>query len=237
MAASLSGTLERATDTQAGPAIPPIARRVRRAGLTYLGPRPLAELFHAARAAERERRPGIFVEAGCARGGSAIVLAKAKRRRRPLHVHDVFGMIPPPGERDGSDVHERYREIASGEARGLAGKRYYGYEPDLRRQVECSFAEFGLPCEEHSVRLIEGLFEDTITGEEPVALAHVDGDWYESVRTCLERLAPRLVPGGVMVIDDYHMWSGCREAVDEYLARNPGELRPERRARLHLVRA
>jgi hypothetical protein len=27
--------------------------------------------------------------------------------------------------------------------------------------------------------------------DEPVALAHIDADWYESVRTCLQRLARR----------------------------------------------
>ncbi len=73
------------------------------------------------------------------------------------------------------------------------------------------------------------MFQDTITGDEPVALAHIDGDWYESVRTCLERIGPRLSPGGVMVIDDYFYWSGCRTAVDEFLAKHPDDYRTVRR--------
>ena len=78
------------------------------------------------------------------------------------------------------------------------------------------------------------MFQDTITGDEPVALAHIDGDWYESVRTCLERIGPRLSPGGVMVIDDYFHWSGCRTAVDEFLAKHPDDYRTVRRTRLHI---
>ncbi len=75
---------------------------------------------------------------------------------------------------------------------------------------------------------------DTLTGDEPVALAHIDGDWYESVLTCLVRIGPRLSSRGVMVIDDYFYWSGCRRAVDEFLAEHPGEYRTVRRTRLHI---
>ena len=44
--------------------------------------------------------PGIFVEAGCALGGSTIVIAHAKEQERPLRVYDVFDMIPPPTAED-----------------------------------------------------------------------------------------------------------------------------------------
>jgi asparagine synthase (glutamine-hydrolysing) len=54
------------------------------------------------------------------------------------------------------------------------------------------------------------------------------------VRTCLERIGPRLSPGGVMVIDDYFHWSGCRTAVDQFLAKHPDDYRTVRRRRLHI---
>jgi asparagine synthase (glutamine-hydrolysing) len=73
--------------------------------------------------------------------------------------------------------------------------------------------------------------------ERPVAFVHIDGDWYESVMTCLTRLAPRLVPGGVLVIDDYDAWSGCRSAVDEYFADRRAEFAFVGKSRLHIVRA
>jgi asparagine synthase (glutamine-hydrolysing) len=53
--------------------------------------------------------------------------------------------------------------------------------------------------------------------------------------TCLERIAPLLVPGGRIVLDDYYMWSGCRRAVDEYFE-GRDEFRLEQRAKLHVVR-
>ena len=210
--------------------------RARAEHLTYLKPENLRELARAVRELEEDGLPGLVIEAGTARGGSAIVLAAAKARERPMKVYDVFGMIPAPGERDGADVHERYATIASGDARGVGGETYYGYRNDLYSEVRESFSRLGVPVEENNVELIRGLFEDTIELDEPVAFAHLDGDWYESTMTCLERIAPLLVPGGRIVLDDYYKWSGCRAAVDEYFASRDG-FRLERRARLHVVRA
>jgi asparagine synthase (glutamine-hydrolysing) len=186
--------------------------------LTYLDREALDDLYERVEELEREQRPGIIVETGCALGGSAIVLASAKRAARPLCVYDVFGMIPPPSARDGADVHSRYAVIASGQSSGINGETYYGYKPDLYGEVTANFARHGLPLDRHSVSLIKGLYADTLHPEHPVALAHIDCDWYESVTTCLERIVPRLVVGGVLVIDDYHSWSGCKAAVDHYFA-------------------
>ncbi|MGC5167015.1 TylF/MycF/NovP-related O-methyltransferase [Luteimicrobium sp. DT211] len=209
--------------------------RVRAEHLTLLQPTPLAELGHAMLDAELRGLEGLVIECGTARGGSAIVLASAKAPERRMMVYDVFGMIPPPTDRDGEDVHARYRTIVDGHAQGVAGETYYGYRDSLYDEVTASFSRLGVTVEEAHVSLVKGLFQDTIEGDEPVALAHLDGDWYESTRTCLERIGPRVVPGGRLVIDDYFSWSGCRDAVDEFVAANPG-FRRELHSRLHLVR-
>ena len=224
---------------ESAPALPPEVEetiaRARAEHLTYLKPGNLRELAALVVELERAGRSGLIVEAGTARGGSAIVLAAAKAAERPMKVYDVFGMIPPPGEHDGEDVHERYEKIATGAAKGVGGETYYGYRGDLYHEVTESFERLGVPLAEHNVELIQGLFEDTIELDEPVAFAHLDGDWYESTMTCLTRIAPLLVPGGRIVVDDYDKWSGCRAAVDEYFARRDG-FRFERRAKLHVVR-
>ena len=115
------------------------------------------------------------------------------------------------------------------------GDTYYGYRDDLLGEVTRSFERHGVPVEANHVELIQGLFQDTISGDEPVAFAHLDGDWYASTMTCLTRLAPRLSTGGRIVVDDYDTWSGCRTAVHEYFTGRPG-YRFERRGRLHIVR-
>jgi O-methyltransferase len=218
------------------PALHPIIRQVRKQRLTYLPVGALNDLYAAAAAADEQGRPGVLLEAGCALGGSAIVITQAKDAGRPLYIYDVFGMIPPPTDEDGPDIHERYEKIKSGGAAGIGGDPYYCYEDALMDRVRDTFDTFDLPVEDNAVTLVQGLFQDTITGDEPVALAHIDGDWYDSVRTCLERIGPRLTPGGVMVIDDYFYWSGCRTAVDEFLAANPDDYTTVRQTRLHIVK-
>ena len=203
--------------------------------LTYLKKVDLLMLARLVRETEESGRPGLIIEAGAARGGSAIVLGAAKSPERRLNVYDVFGMIPPPSDSDGPDVHARYDKIVRGESRGVGGETYYGYREDLYDEVTASFASMGVPVEANNVSLVRGLFQDTVDIDEPVAVAHLDGDWYESTMTCLERIAPHLVPDGRIVLDDYYAWSGCRRAVDEYFAGRPG-FQVEMRSKVHVVR-
>jgi asparagine synthase (glutamine-hydrolysing) len=208
-------------------------KRVRDAKLTYLDERALVDLATLAR--HTRTMNGIIVEAGSALGGSAIVLAAAKHSRTPLHLYDVFGTIPPPTSADGEAAARRFEEIASGDSSGIGGETYYGYRSDLLGAMRTAFCDAGLDPEVNEVFFHPGLFDDTMNIQEPVVLAHLDCDWYDSVQTCLERIWPRLVPKGVIVVDDYSYWEGCRRAVDDFVARTPG-LRVIRRSRVHLVK-
>ncbi len=222
----------RVTDPQAYS----IIQAVRAARLTYLSVQALDDLRNAARRADEQRVAGAIIEAGVALGGSAIVLAKFKADARPLYLYDVFGMIPPPSADDGPDAHARYADIASGRSSGIGDDRYYGYEDGLLEKVQQNLVQFGVDRERSHVDVFPGLFENTLMIDEPVALAHIDCDWYQSVMVCLERIVPRLAMGGVVVIDDYRDWSGCKRAVDEYFAARRAEFKFTMRARLHIER-
>lgn len=187
------------------------------ARLTYLSHRKLRSLVDTLRSIESSSIPGIVMEAGCALGGSAILLAKIKNRERTQRVYDVFGMIPAPTKDDTPDVHERYKVIVEGASSGIGGNKYYGYEDDLYSKVVSNFRSFDVVPEDRNVELIKGLVQDTLFVTEPVALAHIDVDWYDPVMTCLQRIYPNLSPGGSIILDDYHDWGGCRKATDEYL--------------------
>lgn len=235
LAALRAWSLDVFPDLSLPPELPAQLQGLREEGLTFLAEDQLVSLACCVHEAEIARREGALVETGAARGGSAIAMALAKAPHRPLYVYDVFGEIPPPGDRDGVDVHARYADIVAGRERSHDDDDYYGYRPDLKTEVTESFDRHGVPLAEHNVTLVEGLFQDTLTGDWPVALAHVDGDWYDSTRTCLERIAPRLVPQGRIIIDDYYTWSGCRDAVHDYFDGRKG-FRLEMRAKVHVVR-
>jgi asparagine synthase (glutamine-hydrolysing) len=216
-------------------AVPPVVRAVRAASLTYLDDAALVDLFNDVRTIEANRREGILIEAGCALGGSAIVIATAKSPERPLFVYDVFGRIPAPSEHDDVDVHKRYQVIRTGQSVGLGGNTYYGYEENLLETVIGNFRRHAVPVGAHNVHLVKGLFHETLWVGQPVALAHIDGDWYESVMTSLQRIEPHLTQDGVIVIDDYYAWSGCRKAVDEYFSDKRDRYEFIRKARLHIA--
>jgi asparagine synthase (glutamine-hydrolysing) len=205
-------------------------------GWTYLNRGALLELHDSIAALERTQPSGIFVEAGCALGGSAIVITQAKATNRPLYVYDAFGMIPPPSERDHGDAHERYAAIKAGRSAGIRGQQYYGYEENLLKKVQDNFARCGLPAAENQVQFVAGFYEETLQIDQPVALAHIDCDWHDSVMTCLERIEPHLVKGGLLIIDDYDEWSGCKRAVDSYFANRKDEFDFILKSRLHIVR-
>jgi Macrocin-O-methyltransferase (TylF) len=217
------------------PLVAACIERVKTKKLSYLKEDALWDLAEAVRDLERSGIEGTLVEAGCALGGSALVIAAAKSADRPFLVFDTFGLIPPPSEPDGPDVWERYRIISEGKSTGINGDPYYGYEADLLAKVTQTFRDFDLETERNRIQLIKGDYRDTLRLNQPVALAHIDCDWYESVLVCLNAIEPRLVRGGRLVLDDYDSWSGCRRAVDAYFADRHG-VRFVQKSRMHVIK-
>ena len=202
--------------------LPRVYRDVRNERLTYLSRRKLISLNRVISEIKQRNVPGDFAEFGVALGGSAIVLAKSLDGRRCLDGYDVFGMIPPPGEKDGDDSKRRYRIIEARKSAGIGGDEYYGYVENLYELVVRNFERFGLSIDGGRVRLHKGLYEETahLDLAQRLALVHIDCDWYEPVALCLSRTLDHLSPGAIVVVDDYNDYSGCRQAVDEFVRRH-----------------
>ena len=131
--------------------------------------------------------------------GLALERAGAERT---LWAFDTFEGIPPATEADPDFAIAR---LYTGEFRGE------------QAEVEALLARLGVL---ERTRLVKGLFQDTVPTAPigAIAVLHLDGDWYESVKVCLDHLYDRVSPGGVIQIDDYGHWEGARKAVDEFLA-------------------
>lgn len=71
-------------------------KRVQTENITYLESAALLDLYMSVTKLESETRFRIMIEAGCALGGSALVLASAKNLARLFYIYDNFEMIPPP---------------------------------------------------------------------------------------------------------------------------------------------
>jgi O-methyltransferase len=157
------------------------------------------------------------VECGVWRGGSMQAAARALLASgdssRDLYLFDTYEGMPPPSEEDLRYDGKPAEELLASAERETSKVWAVATLDDVQE----GFAQVGYPAER--VHFVKGLVEDTIPGSAPerIAILRLDTDWYESTRHELEHLYPRLVPGGVLLLDDYGYWEGARQAVDEFL--------------------
>lgn len=202
-----------------GPENAEIIRRV--ADFTATSPERVDSLVDAVSYLVAAEIPGAFVECGTWKGGSMMAiayrLAALGVQDRELFLYDTFAGMPAPGEHDvdhaGRPAHSAHAERNGDES----GSDWYA-EP--LRAVRRNMQRTRYP--EERIHYVEGRVEETIPGVVPdsIALLRLDTDWYESTRHELVHLYPRLASGGVLIVDDYGHWQGCRRATDEYFAEN-----------------
>ncbi len=173
---------------------------------------------------DKARIPGSLVECGTWKGGASGMMALAHLKSgvpsRELHLFDSFQGLPEPDkERDGESA-VRY---ASGRAGGALNSIRKCVGP-LEENKHLLADVIGFPSRLTYYHV--GWFQETLR-EVPktlgaIALLRIDGDWYESTKICLDTLYAQVSSGGIVVIDDYGKWPGCRKAVDEFMAKlNP----------------
>ena len=166
---------------------------------TFLDVRSQQVLHVAARLASTVE--GDVVELGVARGGSTALLADALPDRRIIAVDSFAGL----------QDHGAFDPPADGE--------WFMPDEGVTRAKLSRYA---------NVELVVGHFPDPGVleqiGDGPFALAHYDADLYEPAMAFFEYVWPRLVPGGVLVVDDYgpgSHWAGVYAAVRDFFGRAP----------------
>jgi O-methyltransferase len=165
---------------------------------------------------EERRIPGGIVECGVWKGGSMMAAALALRALestcRRLYFFDTFAGMTPPGDADVDWQGRPARDLLEQE----------NAEGDLMR-ARCSLADVKqammltrYPWEK--LIFVPGEVQRTLPEQAPdsIALLRLDTDWYDSTYHELEHLYPRLVDGGILIVDDYGHWQGARKAVDDY---------------------
>lgn len=176
----------------------------------------LASMLDVVCHVHRANIQGSIVECGVWRGGNMLLAASALQSlgdtSRDLYLYDTFEGMTKPTDIDCDYLGQAAGTLLAQAPRG-AGIWCEAGINDVKRTMNGS----GYPAER--MHFIQGPVEETIPRVIPVAIAvlRLDTDWYESTKHELHHLFPRLVPGGVLIIDDYGHWQGARRAVDEYL--------------------
>ena len=178
---------------------------------TMVKNRNLRTLYDLVDQVNRSQIPGDIVECGVWNGGSAAIMGAVsmgepfQKELRTIWLFDSFEGLPPPGEKDGNLEKQNY---------------FPGWNKGNVRLVREVFEKIGYPS--GKLKIVPGWFDETLIREpiKDIVILHIDADWYESVKTVLEMLYNRVVPGGFVVLDDYGLWPGCGRAVSDYFSEN-----------------
>lgn len=165
----------------------------------------------------RNKISGAIVECGVWKGGSVAAMISRlmdnNDQTRKVFLFDTFAGMTAPTEFDkkGSvNVAKKFEDSQKGD------HNEWCYSP--LTTVKETISATGYP--ESNVSYVQGDVLKTLpeTGTGEIALLRLDTDWYESTKCEMEYLYPRVVQGGVIIVDDYGAWEGARKAVDEYFA-------------------
>lgn len=177
-------------------------------------------LYRAVKYIAENNIEGDIVECGVWRGGSsmtiALTLKNLNKTDKKMYMFDTYTGMSEPTDKDVS------AEGQSADKKWEASKKQdfntwaYASLEEVKHNMETT----GYPQEK--IIFIKGKVEDTIpkTIPEKISLLRLDTDWYESTKHELEHMFPRLVKGGVLIIDDYGNWQGAKTAVDEYFKKH-----------------
>lgn len=155
-------------------------------------------------------RPGSVVECGVWRGGMSAAIAEIMGTEREIYLFDSFEGLPDATEKDGEAALEYQKNTNA-----------IDYHDNCKAEIE--FAQQAMKlANAQNVKYIKGWFEKTLPGYQfntPILILRLDGDWYDSTMQCLDNLYDKVVPGGLILIDDYHTWEGCTKAVHDFLSK------------------
>ena len=172
---------------------------------------------------------GDFVEMGCYKGDTSLLLAEILRdynRGVPVEKLGKSGGKDVEGDVSGEtvkklwiyDSFEGLPEKAGEDESALGVDFRKGELAVTKREVKERFLRAGLP-----VPVIKKVwFSDLIEADLPerIAFAFLDGDLYESIKCSLRLVGPKMMKGGVILVHDYSnpALPGVARAVDEWLA-------------------
>lgn len=163
--------------------------------------------------------PGAFVECGVWRGGSAVIIALALKQRgikRPIILFDTFAGMTEAGPED-VDYHGDHADVLLAGGKGERVAELVAARAPLEHVREVMAAT---GYDQRFVRMVAGDVRVTLPQTQTlrIALLHLDTDFYDSTHASLVQLYPRVVEGGLVIVDDYGHWRGARRAVDNYFA-------------------
>jgi len=161
---------------------------------------------------------GDVIECGVYMGGSAILMAKklvALGSEKKLYALDTFEGHPYDDESDMPEELKNEVYVKESPRKGKGKRNDVNFD-----EIKKIFLRENLD----NTIFLKGLFEESFKKipDKKFCFAHVDADFYVSVKQCIEFLKDRMVSKGIILFDDYNSpgYLGCNKAVDDLLGRS-----------------
>lgn len=160
---------------------------------------------------------GDFVECGVWKGGNIILfklILDLLKLNKNIYAFDTFEGMPEPGEKD-FDLKNIDAKKTFDKYKNKDIKWCYSTLDEVKSNIKSFNANYI-----ETYNFVKGKVEETLNDEKnlpnKISLLRLDTDFFDSTKKELEVLFPKLVSGGVLIIDDYGHWKGAKKAVDQY---------------------
>lgn len=181
----------------------------------------LQNSYNSAQHCIKNNIEGDFIECGVAAGSQIAAMALAcqvNNVARTIWAFDSFQGIPMACENDdqqpGIEVFKEPRKKVKDKKSLLISS---GVTVHSLENVKSNMKQWDIDL--NYFKFVPGWFQDTVADYalqiNRISILRLDGDLYESTRVCLEHLFPKLVSGGILIVDDWAL-KGCRLACDRY---------------------
>ena len=154
-------------------------------------------------AKEQVGASGDFVELGCYKGDTSLLLAEVLvGSDKKLWIYDSFEGLPEKRTEDVSVMGENFK----------GGELFV-----TKREVKERFLRARLPVPIIKKAWFKDLQDEDLP--EKIAFAFLDGDFYDSIKDSLKLVESKMNSGAKMIIHDYNNEAlpGVKKAVDEWL--------------------
>lgn len=169
---------------------------------------------------------GAIVECGVESGNFEYIWIEELKKNgvtRDIYLYDTFSGLTEPGEYDYTTPYATHFQMSSSEvyrtwASHKKDENVNGWCYTPLEKVQERLRATGYP--EEKLHYIVGdvleTLKETKNIPDKIAILRLDTDWYESSKFELEQMYDKVVPGGVIIFDDYYHWDGQRRATDDF---------------------
>jgi hypothetical protein len=174
-------------------------------------------LFQSLQYILKNKIKGDIVECGVFKGGSAMMICYFLKffivKNKKIWLYDTYEGMSAPSRRD-IDLNDKRAKDFLNEKKIENKNNVWAFSSLNSVKNNIKQTNFNIK----NCIFIKGKVEKTLKVKKPksISLLRLDTDFYHSTKAELKYLYNLISPGGIIIIDDYGHWKGCKLAVDQF---------------------